>query len=278
MSNYTGYPVAVGGIGGSGTRIVAAFLDMLGYYLGDDLNEALDNVWFTLLFKRRSVLIDSDGEFHALASLFASRMSGITAISQADRGRVFALAECTRLQHSRDWLRERAFSFCNGRTSKHVGQPWGWKEPNTHVVIDRLCASQPELRYIHVVRHPLDMALSENQNQLRNWGPIFLSSDITVEPRSSLSYWCRAHRQVADFMRDSPGRTMVVDFDALCAAPDDCCAQIAAFVGTDLPDHARSRFRGLVRRPPTAGRFRAADLRQFDPLDLEYVAKLGYPI
>ena len=49
-------PVAVGGVGGSGTRLIAQVLLELGYYLGGDLNESLDNLWFTLLFKRREVL------------------------------------------------------------------------------------------------------------------------------------------------------------------------------------------------------------------------------
>jgi hypothetical protein len=37
---------------------------------------------------------------------------------------------------------------------------WGWKEPNTHVVLDRLWAELPRLKYVHVRRHGLDMAFS----------------------------------------------------------------------------------------------------------------------
>ena len=32
------YPIAIGGVGGSGTRLVALFLLELGFYLGNDLN------------------------------------------------------------------------------------------------------------------------------------------------------------------------------------------------------------------------------------------------
>ena len=45
-------PVAIGGVGGSGTRLIAQLLREAGFYLGGDLNPALDNRWFTLLFKR----------------------------------------------------------------------------------------------------------------------------------------------------------------------------------------------------------------------------------
>src|SRR5947207_2715003 len=47
-----GGPVAVGGVGGSGTRVVAALLREAGVYLGADLNDSLDNLWFRLLFRR----------------------------------------------------------------------------------------------------------------------------------------------------------------------------------------------------------------------------------
>lgn len=37
-------PVAIGGVGGSGTRVVAEIVRSLGYYLGGDLNSANDNL------------------------------------------------------------------------------------------------------------------------------------------------------------------------------------------------------------------------------------------
>ena len=45
-------PVVVGGIGGSGTRVFAQLLRDLGFDMGSDLNESLDDLGFTALFKR----------------------------------------------------------------------------------------------------------------------------------------------------------------------------------------------------------------------------------
>jgi hypothetical protein len=56
-------PVIIGGVGGSGTRLIAQMLKELGFYLGSDLNSANDNLWFTLLFKRIEILSASDEEF-----------------------------------------------------------------------------------------------------------------------------------------------------------------------------------------------------------------------
>jgi Sulfotransferase family len=273
------FPVAIGGIGGSGTRVVATLLHMLGYFLGDDLNEFMDNLWFTLLFKRRSILVESESDFCSLVSLFFSRMSGIATLSESERARVFLLAEQERLEHSREWLIERAYSFSNGKTSKRSGQSWCWKEPNTHIVIDHIFRFQPNLRYIHVVRHPLDMAVSSNQNQLQHWGPIFLNRDVsTIEPRLSLSYWCAAHRRIIEFARSWPERTMIIEFDALCAVPNRHCAQIARFLGTELRADVAANFRKFVRRPESSWRVRSHELAQYDPSDLAYVGEIGYPL
>lgn len=53
-------PVVIGGLGGSGTRVHAAFSQLAGYYLGSDLNQAHDNQWVILLMSagRSSSRID----------------------------------------------------------------------------------------------------------------------------------------------------------------------------------------------------------------------------
>ena len=43
--------IAIGGLGGSGTRAVAEVFKQTGIYMGDDLNRANDNLLFTRLFK-----------------------------------------------------------------------------------------------------------------------------------------------------------------------------------------------------------------------------------
>jgi len=269
--------VAIGGVGGSGTRVGAGLLQMLGYYIGDDLNDALDNLWFTLLFKRRSIVLENEPEFRSLVSLFSSRMSGETAFSDDQRLYVTRLARDSRLQHPRDWLTGRAETFLNGISSKKAEQPWGWKEPNTHIVIDRIFEFEPELRYIHFVRHPLYMAFSSNQNQLEYWGPIMLGRELPIGPRQSLAYWCAAHRRALSFLERWPTRTMMVDFDALCANPGPQCVQIANFLDAELPDCTRSEFCDFVEYGrPAGGQVRSTELGQFDPHDLRYVVELGY--
>jgi hypothetical protein len=89
-------PVAVSRVGGSGTRVVAAYLASIGYYLGDDLNVFMDNRWITLLFKRRSIFPEPDCVFRVLLALFVSRMSGQIVVSGPDSAKTKSLLQ-TRL-------------------------------------------------------------------------------------------------------------------------------------------------------------------------------------
>jgi len=267
---------AIGGIGGSGTRVGASLLQLCGYYIGADLNEALDNLWFTLLFKRRSVLMDTADDFRRLAELFFAKMAN-RPIGEIDCAAVLhRLTERGRPQHDRDWLAARASSFAEPSTVPSSTGPWAWKEPNTHIVIDQLLAMHSDLRYIHFVRHPLDMALSDNKNQLETWGPILLDRDVTFDAKDALAYWCAAHQRIASILGRWPERSLLVDFDALCETPEEHARRIAEFLGFDPDDALLARWRALLMRPASTGRFRSVDLTQFDPGDLDYVASLGF--
>jgi sulfotransferase family protein len=206
-------------------------------------------------------------------------MSGETDFSSEERARVLRLVDDGRLQYSQDWLRQRAQSFLSGGCSRHAGQPWGWKEPNTHIIIDHLLETRPDLRYIHFIRHPLDMALSTNQNQLENWGPVFLNRDVANAPRQSLAYWCAAHRRINAVMRRWPERIMTMDFDALCADPKSQSARVARFLDVEFSDESGTELGKLIdHKRLSSGRFKAADLTQFNADDMSYVKELGYVV
>lgn len=271
-------PVAIGGLGGSGTRIGAELLKMQGRYIGSDLNESLDNLWFTLLFKRRDIMVETEGDFEELATLFWTRMKGQTEVSPASRLRIVQLAAHSRIQHDRAWLQERARLFLQASAPGPIGTAWGWKEPNTHIVIDRLFRLYPPLRYIHFLRHPLDMALSANQNQLENWGPIFLGRRVKITPRDSLAYWCAAHRRITSIAEAHSGRVLFVDFDCLCRAVETEYTRIAQFLG-EASKRIASQLTTIIHHDrPGRGRHRGIDLRLFEASDLEFVRSLGYAI
>lgn len=280
------YPVGVGGVGGSGTRVVADLLRELGFHLGDDLNDPLDNLWFTLLFKRRGMLTGevTDAEFRFCWEAFEAAMTGTGAARRGgwDQLPPFldTLVRDGRSQHSPEWLAQRANSLLAAlRASRETGNPWAWKEPNSHMVLDRLLQFVPGLRFVLVIRNGLDMAWSANQNQPAFWEGLVLPPGAGIpEPpsRAALAYWCAAHRRAFSLGQAIGERFHTVYFDRLCVSPRDEISRLFEFLGATVDSDNLTRISRIVKRPSSIGRYRSRPLKDFDPADIEYVRSLGF--
>ena len=60
-------PVIIGGVGGSGTRVIARIVSEMGVDIGHDLNLPNDDLWMNLLFFRPQRVCT--GEFDSLESV-----------------------------------------------------------------------------------------------------------------------------------------------------------------------------------------------------------------
>jgi hypothetical protein len=271
-------PVAIGGIGGSGTRVVAELLARCGLHIGEDLNDPNDNLWFTLLFKRVETLDLTDDQFERVMRLFFARMRGEDVADRLVDLPFLNGLTASRPDHDQPWLEARLARFLASPAPGSSPRRWGWKEPNTQIVCDRLLRAEPHLRYIHVVRNGFDMAFSTNQNQLRLWGRWIMGRDIAVTPRNSLAFWCAAHRRLETIAERFPERFLFVRFEALLDDPATFGGEIARFAGLP-PSHELERelAQGLVRRDAVSARptYTEAD---FNEDDIRYAATWGYSI
>jgi len=269
-------PVAVGGVGGSGTRLIAQCMDKMGFFLGDDLNQAHDNLWFALLFTRPEILPTTDEEFDALASIYLQAMTGCEPFTTEQIDKVQHLVDQDRLQHPRAWLQERAESLLSPKETRSTDTLWGWKAPNTHIVLERLAARFPGMKYIHVVRNGLDMAFSDNQNQLKIWGKHFLGDEVQLTPCYSLRYWCLVHKRVMATGGSMGDNFLFLNYEQFCATPEQGINRLADFLGVSISDELIQSLTGLVQAPGTIGRYRSQDISVFDEEDIAYVAELGF--
>ncbi len=279
-------PIAVGGVGGSGTRVVARVLRELGFYLGGSLNEALDNLWFTLLFKRPGwfTRFPSEEDVSRALNLFRRAMTeGLaTRISRDERAYIrdiLADAEHSpaplgvTIQHA-----QQLIESVGPNPENYIG--WAWKEPNTHVFLAQLCREMDGLRYIHVIRHGLDMAFSANQQQALNWGPHFGIEPerlAALSPSTMLDYWAVANESV---MRIGPAllkdRFLLLDFDLLCAEPVETLRRLCDLVSLEASEEDVARLALLPRTPQSTGRFREWGTAQFSEEQLGAVRRLGF--
>ena len=183
-------PIAVGGLGGSGTRVVAHVLAESGMNIGPHLNP-LDNLFFSNLLKNPRWHADaSDAEIRDRLALFGRCTGGLP----AERRDLWDYARAAKSNRTpvigTPGLRRLALS----RLRSPRGKPWGWKEPNTHIYLSHLPEVFPEIRYVHVIRNPLEMAHSDNRQQLTNWGDLYgvaLPETGAGWPRAQLEFLAR---------------------------------------------------------------------------------------
>ena len=273
----THMPVVIGGIGGSGTRIIAQILTALGYFMGSALNyPAHDNLWYALLFRRADLLDLRDDDFEHLLDMLVAAMLGGNPYSEADARWLMTLIESIPPERRNQWMGPRLpESMLKAAMRPAYDGPWGWKEPNTHLLLDRLAAALPGMKYILVMRNGLDMAYSSNQNQLRLWGPKLLGeTNIDVSPRSSLRFWCAAHRRVFSIAEPMQDRFLAIHFEDFCRNPATELPRLLDFLGAD-PAAAAKLF-PMIGMPSSIGRFKSFSLDRFNEEDVLYVKSLGF--
>jgi hypothetical protein len=290
--------VVVGGVGGSGTRLISSILATLGLNIGSDLNEAYDNLSFTLLYKHLNTLNMDDKTFDESYRILKNSILGTqNSLTEQEKQTLEELSEKGRPGHPHAWLKERANNIRvidkNGPLDnpylKELPQiqhkallgKWGWKEPNSHMILNRL---NKKTKFIMVVRNGLDMAFSSNQNQLRLWGPTILPKEmlkfdkqghILYSPRVSMKYWTLVHKKIIEESKAFGDHFLMINFDDMCIHPEKWLQILCEFLKIDrsvIPE-----IRPLViYQSEGIGRFKKHDLAQFDPSDILFAKNLGF--
>jgi len=267
--------ISIGGIGGSGTRVVANALREFGYFIGNDLNKPLDNLLFTLFFKRQNILTLDKKSFTDTWTLYKKLMNESAVLSEQEKILLESLAKNSRTLHNVKFLKERIIKLKDYK--EFPKDKWGWKEPNTHIVIEKLLDEEPRLKFIYVYRNGLDMAHSTNQNQLKLWGPIFLNSyELELSPRNSLKYWVLIHKKMLLLQSQYPNRVLFLEFESFCNNKREKLQELADFYGVTATSETIESLESTIALPSSVGRYNSFSFDIYDRDDLEYIKKI-YP-
>jgi len=280
-------PIVIGGMGGSGTRLVAEILSQFGIFLGDDLNVASDNLLYTLLFRRSAWFYKS----YQNRNRIQTGLSVLDKLLLKEYGLSFkeiwfllyAVTDMS-LHYRRD---ERSWSLMrlrkiinNTRFKDNQYNGWGWKEPNSYLILENLKDHYNSLKFIHTIRHGADMAFSKNQRQLRTWGDLFGIPEPSKDfPSASLKFWARAN-QAVEKLGESLGvnQYLQINYDLLCQKPDQIINELITFLNIDVDKPTYQAALKLPKIPPSLGRYKKEDLSQFDMDDLNVVKSFGFTV
>jgi hypothetical protein len=273
-------PVVIGGVGGSGTRLVTQILRQVGVIFDGVVNDSLDNLWFSLLFVRRTIFLKPPEEIRRLIWLFINAMRDSLPVPEE---LLPLLDEAARYDRGpalrKSVLQEARNSIVQNSSPHNSCELWGWKQPNTHVLVPILAQCLPKMKYIYVVRNGLDMAFSYNQNQLKYfWGDLLLEGEVDPSPRNSLRYWVASYKRICSNRALLDNRLYILDFDLLCRNPVEQIEKLNRFLDMDVDSDELEAVAKTIVLPDSTGRYRDQDCRQLCSEDVEFVRALGFDV
>lgn len=288
-------PLIIGGLGGSGTRVVAKIFLEAGYFLGPDLNPQNDNLWFTVLFKNSAWLRENaprnESEIYLGLRVFTKAMLGLGPLTSSELAYMLRVARQPRIDSRQAGKIGRGaspvkYAYRMWRATKRPSptgyRGWGWKEPNSHIYLSNLYEHFPAAKYIHVVRHGLDLAFSKNQQQLYNWSFLYglqPPESQAQEATASLKFWVRANERALDLGKKAgPERFSTVNFDRLCQSPASEIKTMLDFAGLRVSPDEFENLCQLPQPQESLGRYLTHDIRVFDPADVEAVRRFGFDV
>lgn len=272
-------PVVIGGLGGSGTRVPARILEAFGFYLGEQRNPADDNQWWIRLFSEPDWIAGlgspPDPAYRRRLTCFADAMAGRSSVRNLP---TILLAEWNGIrQHP--GLAWTGLSMLTSRgydASRHAG--WSWKAPSTTLQIRHLASQIPDLRYVHMIRHGLDIAVKP-----KNYPEAWLDRiGDEIDPDAPLAWrslrtWLAVNEDVIGFLEaELPDQHLIVRFEELCHEPRKQVERLASFLDLELDEATLTEAAEIPKPPGSIGRHADADPALFDEADLERLAALGY--
>lgn len=279
-------PVVVGGLNGSGTRVVAEILKRAGFYMGSDFNKASDNLWFTLLLKRPEWYLShqqpDDRDVQYVIDLLERIMMG-EPLSARDWRYILSAATWYSFEQrsfKSVWVIRRLRNMLSRNEldlTEHRG--WGWKEPHSHFYLPHLAHHYPGLRYIQVIRHGLDMAYGGNQEQVYKWArALGLSAPSdSDEAERSLDFWIAANHRAINIGQETLGECFfLLRYDHLCENPHEHIENLFSFL--EVSDVDIEPLAKIPRISRTTGRYRVHDNSMFSTSKIQAVRAFGFDV
>lgn len=226
-----GDSILIGGMCGSGTRVLSKCLKSFGVFMGSHLNKSEDSVPFIPFYYTWTPLV--------LAK--ASHISEPVLISLKEE------------------LHTRLSAHLSGFQDR--SQIWGLKNPRSIHLLDLWLTEFPNMKFIHFIRNGLDMAFADGQaleHHYMHRRSLLDDQDFRyVGPSNMALFWARLN-QVAATQGAHYGdqRYLLVRHEDICDKPAETMKSIQMFLGIPVVNSQIQAATQDIQKPETAGRWR----------------------
>ena len=272
-------PIIVGANGGSGTRIVAQILLQMGVYMGYEFNKAYDNLLFTRLFRNPTLLLpENNDEIEKRLHLFQELMCTNT-------NKISYYKDLIKFSIQNKYYNPSLVNnikFYKHTFTRKYKENWGWKAPNSMIYIEYLAKYFPKMKYIHVIRHGLDMAYSKNTQQLELWHQLF---NITIPenkeeiPIAQLEYWIKSNKSVIE-----KGKLLLnsnfylLNYDELIKNPKEELNKLFDFLCFQIKEEQIENLSTLILKTESVERYKKHDISIFSDAQIKEISNFGFNI
>lgn len=189
-------PIIVGGSGGSGTRVVHAILQKAGIFMGKDINGTGDS-------------------FYEYSN---NTINGMLTITKSINYNLIDLP----LDFTFDRLKKlQDLVTIYNKDVPSDAITWGYKNPRYIYLLPFFAKIYPKSYFIYVVRDGRDMAISENQNQFRDFYKQIFDIDNVNNQIGSAQLWNHVNSQGYNVGKKLfNDNYQVVRYEDLCTKPE----------------------------------------------------------
>jgi hypothetical protein len=192
-------PIVVGGVGGSGTRLVVKVLETMGVSMGAQRNASEDAKFFVPVYDNH------------INKYLTGKLDAESLVSDL----------CTALN-----------AHVGYSTSPNR---WGWKNPRCIYLLPLLDQLFAGMSFIHVVRDGVAMSTSSNQAQLHKHGPLVIPEEFQKLSQSeqSLIHWSVVNNAAAEYGKSMSSRYLLVRYEDICNDAVAAMDSLASFLKID---------------------------------------------
>ncbi len=212
-------PIILIGRGGGGTRLLSEMAKSLGVFLGNDLNISFDSVEW-------------------VEKIYALAIEKITTDFQPSSQRDFFW---------RDEVRSHAMSILK-EGGRKPSDMWGWKLPETTLIVPQIIECFPQARFVHLVRHPVTSCCRRSHMTSRLDNPIGAvalpaaydyigrsrgkigTDPIHIHNAASWAYQVDIALSALETISDA-NRNYLIKFENLCDNPAATLEELNCFLG-----------------------------------------------
>lgn len=139
---------------------------------------------------------------------------------------------------------QRAVSSYRRRLGPSVSR-WGWKFPETYLIVPLVTETFPNARFIHLLRDGRDVAFKKHltDNPAKEPGRTILKACGALRKphhvQAGMSWAFQVHQFEVAKAEISRDRLLEVQFEDLCANPLPVAERVASFLGVPMTDAAR---------------------------------------